>query len=612
MCGIAGFLSKDKKYGYADLKKMNDLLQRRGPDAEGFFIDRGIGLAHRRLSILDLSEASNQPMKSSCGNYVLIFNGEIYNYLELAKKYALSLRTSSDTEVILELFIALGEECVAELNGMFSFAIWNVQTKSLFLARDRMGVKPLFYYWDGDTFIFASEIKSIISLVKPAMNATAIGSFLHLGYIPSPNTFYQNIFKFPSGHKATIDSDLRLYPYWKLEDQIEEKTVDNFLQAKKKLDGLINSSVKYRLVSDVPFGTFLSGGIDSSLITSIAQRHYNKKLSTFSIGFKESKYNELPYALEVSKHLNTDHHEFIVSKDDAISHIEEALDVFDEPFADSSFLPTMMVSMLAGAEVKMILSGDGGDELFHGYGAYKWASRLDLPYYKAFKYPLKKALQLIPGSRYHRISQMFSYGSTTYLPGHIFSQEQNYFSISELNALVLRYQEKDIFNILNKYKRKLSVVQQQSLFDLKYYLQDDLLVKVDRASMHHSLEVRVPFLDYRIVKYALNINEKFKSYNGISKFILKEILYDYVPKSFFDRPKWGFSIPMMEWLKNELYYLIEKYANEEIITKHQVLSYAIVKKLKDKYLSGEDYLYNRIWVIIILHRWMEKNLPANA
>lgn len=611
MCGIAGYYSTQNVFFAEELPAMAQALAHRGPDAEGVFSHGHVGLAHRRLSIVDLNERSNQPMISKDGNFVISYNGEVYNFQELAMKHALILRTHSDTEVILELFAKMGSACVEEFNGMFAIAIYDKKAEALHIFRDRMGIKPIYYFYDGQNFAFASDIKALFQLnfvnKQKATDLNSVQEFLYLGYIPHPHTIYQNIYKFETGHRAKINRNgLRVFSYWNLESKVKSSTVKDEGVAKEHLKSLIEASVKRRLIADVPFGTFLSGGIDSSLVTAVAQSLRSEKINTFSIGFKESKFNEAEHAQAVANHLGTNHHEFIVAKKDALDLFPEIIGTYDEPFADCSSIPTMLVSKLARKHVKMTLSGDGGDEQFLGYGFYTWANRLDNPLIKASRFALPFALNTM-GQRYQRAAQLFSYPSAK-KKSHIFSQEQYYFSLRELDALLLPSVNRDIrMNENISFLRKMGAAEEQAFFDLQYYLPDDLLVKVDKASMKYGLEARTPLLDHTIVEYSLNIDESLKVKDGVAKYLLKEVLYDYVPRQLFDRPKWGFSIPLNDWLKTELRHLVNKYTSKEIIESAGFVDYKKVHELKEQYFGGKDYLYNRVWAIVVLHNWWESS-----
>ncbi len=620
MCGIAGFYSLTKQFSETDLHSITNVMSHRGPDAAGFFLneEKTCGLGHRRLSIIDLSTAANQPMFSQSERYVMVFNGEVYNFQEIAKQLNISPRTHSDTEIILEAFEQRGTEFVHLLNGMFAIAIYDKQKEKLFLFRDRLGVKPLYYFYAENNFAFGSEIKSLLAIDFVAqnipLNKRVVSTFLYAGYIPERETIYQSIYKLPAGSFALVDKHgFEVVHYWKPEEKITTTVVTDFDSAKKELKELLTSSVRYRMISDVPFGTFLSGGIDSSAVTAIAQSISSQPVKTFSIGFKEAKFNESEYAKKVSKHLGTEHHEFIVTENDALGLIDKMMTVYDEPYADSSGIPTMLVSKLARQYVTMTLSGDGGDELFMGYGAYNWAKRLDNPLVKFFRKPIAFSLSQM-GERYKRGAHVFNYKTEAHKKSHIFSQEQYFFSEDELNDLLQDdFKHEVLFDENFKTKRKLSAAEQQALFDMKYYLKDDLLTKVDIATMQYSLEARTPFLDYRVVEFALNLSEDLKVKNGVAKYLLKEVLYDFVPREFFDRPKWGFSIPLAKWLKTDLHYLLEKYLSEEVVVKCGAVKFEKVKSLVARFDKGEAFLFNRLWVLILLHRWLfnHQSSPAN-
>jgi asparagine synthase (glutamine-hydrolysing) len=381
------------------------------------------------------------------------------------------------------------------------------------------------------------------------------------------------------------------------------------LQAKKHLKSLLQEAVEKQLISDVPIGTFLSGGVDSSLVTAIASNITgHKKINSFSIAIDDGKYNEAKYARAVANHLQTNHHEFAVKEKEIMELVNTLIPAYDEPFADTSAFPTMMVSRLARQQVTVALSGDGGDELFHGYGMYQWAKRLSNPLMPLIKKPIYEISKWM-GNKYQRAGNLFDYDTASHLRTHIFSQEQYYFKENELPALLVNpVVDFDAINALPSTARKLSAVEQQSLWDFNYYLKDDLLVKVDRASMQYALESRVPLLDYRLVEFAYNLDEGLKINHGTMKYLLKEVLYDYVPKEIFDRPKWGFSIPLVKWLKTDLKYLLDKYTDAAMIEKYQVVNYTIVNQMKVDYLNGKDYLFNRLWLIIVLHWWLDENI----
>lgn len=617
MCGISGFFSIQKKISEQELHGMTNAMPHRGPDAAGFYLNESqtVGLGHRRLSIIDLSSAANQPMFSSCGRYVMVFNGEVFNFQDIKQELQLQCKTHSDSEVILEAFAKEGVQAVHRFNGMFALAIFDIAEETMYLFRDRLGVKPLNYFWHQNTFAFGSEIKVLLqsNFVRAniQIDKASIYNFLYVGYVPEPHSIYNNIFKLPAGSFAVVKKDsLRIESYWKPEEKISNSVVTNFADAKKQLNDLLLSSVKYRMISDVPFGTFLSGGIDSSLITALAQRNSHVPVKTFSIGFKEASHNESLYAQQVSKHLGTEHTEFIVSETDALELTHRLFSAYDEPYADSSAFPTMLVSKLARQHVTMVLTGDGGDELFLGYGAYNWAKRLNNPFVKLLRKPIATTLSF-GNPILKRGAKVFNYPTKKHLKSHIFSQEQYFFSQNELNKLLLPDMQAEILLQENvPTKRQLSAAEAQSLFDIRYYLKDDLLVKVDRATMQFSLEARTPFLDYRVVEFALNVHENLKLQNGVAKFLLKEVLYDYVPREIFNRPKWGFAIPLAKWMKGELNYMLTDWLSNENVANAQIAQPEKVSKLKKQFMAGETHLYNRLFALALVHHW-KKNYAAN-
>ena len=608
MCGIAGFVSSN--FNYDNLVEMTNSLYHRGPDSNGYYFnkEKNIGLGHRRLSIIDLSDNANQPMTSHCGNYKMVYNGEVYNYKSIAKELNIKLRSQSDSEVILEAFVKWGKNFVNKLNGMFAIAIYDISNNQLHLFRDRLGIKPLYYYQFENEFLFSSEIKAFKKLnINLEINTKAIFGYLHYGYIPKENSIYKYIHKLPAGSAATYNNQqLTTNSYWKIENKIAKNTLKNFSNAKTQLKSVLYDSVEKRLISDVPIGTFLSGGTDSSLVTSIASKVSNNPVNTFSIGYKEAKFNESDKAKLIAKHLKTNHHDFIVSENDVLAELDQVLDNFDEPFADSSCFPTYLVSKLAKKHVSVCLSGDGGDELFMGYGAYNWAKRLSNPFLWNFRKTIALGLKYSGKERNKRASLVFNSPNEGKM-SHIFSQEQYLFSKKELEKLLIK-PNKDLIEEKINSERQLTNKETQSFFDIKNYLKDDLLVKVDRSSMLSSLEVRVPLLDHRIVELALNINEPLKTSNGVSKYLLKELLYEHVPKELLDHPKWGFSIPLAKWLKKELKYLIDDYLNDDIINQYKLFNLKEIQQLKHRFFSGEEYLYNRVWQLIVINRFLKKNI----
>ncbi|WP_333820015.1 asparagine synthase (glutamine-hydrolyzing) [Ohtaekwangia sp.] len=620
MCGIAAIVSG--KTDLSHIHAMTQALLHRGPDADNTFIDPSgtFAVGHTRLSIIDLSTGANQPFPSHDGRYVVVFNGEIYNFQEIRNElianYNVQFKTHSDTEVVVEAFAVWREQMVEKLEGMFALVIIDTQERTLYLFRDRAGKKPLFYFQSGELIAFASEIKALLQhpVIKQSVkiNRSIVSSFLHVGYIPEPATIYSNIFKFPAGHYGTLNAQLQLKatPYWRIQENIPPVKIKSVETAKRQLHTLLHDAVEQRMISDVPLGAFLSGGTDSSIVTAIASKHSSSPLKTFSIGFRESKFDESQFARAVAKHLKTDHTEYILSEQEGKDILITYLKHFDEPFADTSAVPTMLVSKLAREKVTVALTGDGGDELFQGYGAYDWANRLGNPLFPVFRAPLKFLLDASGKSRFQRAAHLLERVTAGSIRSHIFSQEQYFFSQQEIrdellvdsNSFIPFEYDESAFDKFN-----LTPGDKQALFDFQYYLKDDLLVKVDRASMFYALECRCPLLDHHIVEFAFSLDPSLKSKGGKRKWLLKELLREYLPNELIDRPKWGFSIPLARWLKNDLRYLIDQYLNDDVVEETGLVRAEYVSQLKKEFVAGKDYLYNRLWVLLVLHKWMKDN-----
>lgn len=629
MCGIAGFYSTKQVFTRADLDAMTLSLAHRGPDATGFFYNGQAGLGHRRLSIIDLSERANQPMQSADGRYYMVLNGEIYNHQEIgAHLMSFTDRpfvptTASDTEILLEAFIRFGPAVVHLLNGIFAFAVYDTLEYEFFLFRDQLGVKPLFYSWDGNNLAFASELKGLCAVpsIQQRIYEPAISQFLHYGFIPAPHTIYRDIYKLePATWLRVNASGLQKSTYWEAGRKITAQTISDKEEAMVKLSDLLVSAVQYQLNSDVPTGIFLSGGIDSSLLAAHAVSLSGVKVHTFSFGFKEDAHHELGYARAVADTLKTEHHEYLFSYDEVKSLIEEMNQCFDEPFADTSALPTLLLSKESKRLITVALSGEGGDELFFGYGAHQWARRMSNPLLRRMGQLLAPVLSK-GSSRQQRVAHLLQNEGLDipHLHDHIFSQEQYFFSLAELDRLLTagRHHPHDtdgirpvelLKSISAVEGRRLNAMERQALFDIVCYLPDDLLTKVDRASMRYAIETRVPYLDYRVVEFALNLAPSLKYRQGTSKFILREILNRYLPAPLFKRPKQGFSIPLHYLLQHELSFLLEEFLTDDIIRKYGVVDATLVADMKKQYRSGQNYLFNRLWLLIVLHQWMVRHV----
>jgi len=610
MCGITGFAGGETAKIENDLRKSLQALEHRGPDAGGVFIeqDANIGLGHRRLSIIDTDARAHQPFHSADGRYTLIFNGEIYNFQELAAELAYKPLTKSDTEIIPEAWRKWGPSCVKRFNGMFAFALYDHAEQTLHLARDRFGKKPLFTAEIDGILYFASEIKGLmqyaaVQYMRSELSNTAIASFLHLGFIPEPETVYRHIRKFPAGHTALFNGHTLEYTsYWSPEELYEQpRTGISAAEAHQRFESILEKAVEYRLISDVPYGSLLSGGIDSSLVSAIASKKAPGRLRTFTIGFKENAFDESAHARDIAAFLGTEHHEYILEEKEALEYAFRIPDIYDEPYADSSAIPSLLVAKMAASEVKMVLSGDGGDEMFLGYGSYHWARRMANPFWYTLRKPVSMVLHTQDDHK-KRAGDVFGYSKGS-LQSHIFSQEQYFFSLPELERLMRKPAEPGpSFSFEQE-----EAIERQNAFDLRYYLKDDLLVKTDRASMHFGLEMRSPFLDKDLAAFALSLPLNLRMEGDMLKGFLKKTLYTHIPESYFNRPKRGFAIPLKKWLKNELYVMVETYLSKEALESTGVLNPVMVKEILHAWKNGAERLYNRVWAMILLQQFLMKN-----
>lgn len=626
MCGITGFVAYKNRNDEglnAVINTMTDVLEHRGPDGRGTWIDveNGVYLGHRRLSILDLSPSGSQPMISATGRYVITFNGEIYNFNELRGLLpATQWRGHSDTEVVLQLLEKFSIREVAEkLTGMFAMAIWDRQKRKISLVRDRMGEKPLYYGWQNGCFMFSSELKSICKhpLFANEIEEMAVLKYLQYGYIPAPYSIYKGIYKLSPG--AIIDLDIlsdnpqevKPYQYWSVNMAIANQAPRKWTNENEMLDELhqyITDAVKKQSYADVEVGAFLSGGIDSSLVTSVLQANVSSQVHTFTLGFGEGTHNEAEFAKAVASHLGTKHTELYVSSNDILEYIPKLTSIFDEPFGDSSALPTLMVSQLASKHVKVVLSGDAGDELFAGYTRYanainKWKilKRIAMPV-KAFslhktrllnqfykKYPtLKSALQVNYFDEFYDVS-------ISQWQRSFFSGQQKYTSQSAQKKI----------HITAQYEHMMQ-------YDMGAYLPDDILVKVDRTSMFVSLETRVPFLDYRLVEFALSVPVVYKIKNGDAKWPLKQLLKRYVPTGLVDRPKMGFALPLGVWLRGPLKEWALDTLNSSFITGNDMFDGNAMKGIVEDFFSHRSHLTDSVWVLLMLSAWKQDKFNKSS
>jgi len=615
MCGISGFFSPKQKFTKEHLLKMTQRLGHRGPDAEGIFQDDVCALGQRRLSVIDLSEDANQPMISQNKRYILCFNGEIYNFQEIANTLDVNLKTSSDTEVLLELYVQRGLEALQELNGMFAIALYDKLEQSLYLFRDRIGIKPLYYTYDGENLAFASETKALLELpIDKTLNLEALKDYFFLEYIPGDQSIFKSIHKLSQGYYLKVDRQgFEIKQYYNIYEKIDFEGKDKGEQHYK--EGFVEKlekSIQYRSISDVPIGAFLSGGTDSSLICSIFQKQNQQPINTFTIGFDVASFDESVYAEQVSTHLNTKHQLDRINAEDSLAKVNQIVKHYDEPFAVPSTIPSLLVSEKARGKVTVAMSGDGGDELFMGYGYYFWYDRIkkvsNVGGYAARK--LVSSLFAGLDNRKQRAGRVFDYKDFSKIWLHIWSQEQYMFSEKEISQLFNeKYEHETTWKEWQKIdKLPLHTFEKISLFDINNYLANNLLHKIDIASMANSLEVRVPFLDHNLVEYALNIPHQYKIQGKEQKYLMKKTLIDYLPKELVYRKKWGFPAPVGVWLKKELAFLIDKYLSENRVQKQGIFNYKPIQKMILEFKHGKDYHYKRIWALLTFQMWYDEYL----
>lgn len=636
MCGISGFIDFNKKTNRETLEKMNRTLAHRGPDGEGYFIYEAkaasIGLGHRRLSIIDLSEGGHQPMHYE--GLHITYNGEVYNHQEIRKeleKLGHSFESHSDTEVILHSFKEWGKEAVQKFVGMFAFVIFDENKQELTACRDRAGVKPFFYYWHEGLFLFASELKAILqhpSFLKKIDN-NALAAYMQYGYVPTPHCIFTNTYKLKPGHFLFLNFDkkeISTEQYWTVYDAYNRPALNIDLpEAILETEKILTKAFQYRMVSDVPVGVFLSGGYDSSCVAAILQANNSRKIKTFTIGIPDAGLNEAPYAKEVAQHLGTDHTEFYCTEKEALEIVPTLPFYYDEPFADSSAIPTILVSRIAKEKVTVALSADGGDEIFAGYNRYDYLAKYGRKL-KNIPPPLRKvmaaAMDVVPAEsipilnkkylfapRYEKLKSLLKESSTENilhsLTRHLNKQEIDALILGEVKALTSAFHSKELEPA---YFSDLSYMM---AIDYQTYLLDDIMQKVDRAGMSVSLEGREPFLDHHIIEWAAQLPMNYKYNKGNKKFIVKEIVHKYLPKALMDRPKMGFGIPIHTWLKNELQPYLQQYLGQKFIHEQNIFNAATVDKLLNSFTEGKIEKVEKIWHLLMFQMWYDKWINNN-
>ncbi|MCZ4328556.1 asparagine synthase (glutamine-hydrolyzing) [Castellaniella denitrificans] len=623
MCGLAGFFGPFRRAADDSaeiLRKQGLSIALRGPDSDGIWHDDavGFGVTHRRLSISDLSLAGHQPMASHCGRYILAFNGEIYNHRELRSRLEQeeqgnTWRGHSDTEVLLTCLARWGlDRTLQACVGMFAFALWDRQDRTLTLARDRMGEKPLYWGWQGQTLLFGSELKALRAHpdFQGMIDRDALTLLLRYNYIPAPYSIYRGIRKLPAGHYVVIgvgDRDAMPRPFWDYRNVVRAGLETPFTgtdgQAIDELEARLMTSIQGQRVADVPLGAFLSGGIDSSLVVSLMQRQASQRVNTYAIGFQARDFDEAVHARAVADHLGTDHAELYVTEQDALAIVPELPRIYCEPFADSSQIPTFLVSRMARQHVTVALSGDGGDELFGGYTPYQFMPRL-WRWLRMIPAPLRQgiAAMLVPLPAPQRIEKLLTIlGATSredlYLRvrSHWMDTESMILGANEPDSLL---RHPDTWRFVKSFE-----VWMMSL-DACGYMPDDILVKVDRAAMANSLETRVPLLDHRVVEFAARLPLSMKIRDGRGKWVLRQLLYRYVPQSLVDRPKAGFAVPLGSWLRGPLREWAEDLLQEPKLRKEGYFDAKRIQEIWQEHLNGRADRSNRLWSILIFQAWL--------
>jgi asparagine synthase (glutamine-hydrolysing) len=631
MCGITGIFAFNLigKFNRVNIAAATQALSRRGPDFQDIYIDENIGLGHRRLSIIDTREIANQPMWDEGKRYCIIFNGEIFNFQELRRDLevkGISFFSTSDTEVLLKLYIQEKEKCLNKLNGFFSFCIYDKQAQTLFIARDRFGIKPLLYVFDEDKFIFASEMKSILHYgIEKNLDYASLHTYLQLNYIPAPDTIFKDVKKLLPGHYLKVSlNTIAQEKYYEIpyNSAQADQSALSYDAAKEKIKGLLETAVQRRLIADVPLGAFLSGGIDSSVVTALASRH-KPDLHTFSIGFKDEPFfDETEYARAVSKKFKTDHTVFSLTNHDLFAHVYSILDYLDEPFADSSAIAVYILSKETRKHSTVALSGDGADELLAGYNKYEAFERvIDKGWKEQLVGSLHGAWKLLPQSRSSALTNKFRQ-LLRFSDGMKLNSKDRYWrwagyateneSLALLEPSALEKLQQEVYQarkneILKNIPEKESI-NDILLTDMNLVLPGDMLTKVDMMSMANGLEVRVPFLDYEVVNFAFSLPASYKIKGNLRKRIVQDAFRDILPPELYNRPKKGFEVPVLKWLRTEMKSVImNDLLSEKFIKDQGLFSYPEIEKLKAQLFSrNPGDIHARVWGLVVFQWWWKK------
>jgi len=628
MCGINGIISRNNDSLASQISRMNALIAHRGPDDSGVYIyENTVAFGMQRLSIIDIAHGK-QPISNTDKSLVIVFNGEIYNFLQLKNILSdkgVQFNTSSDTEVVLKMYELFGEDAVKQLNGMFAFSIHNKKNKKIFIARDRVGEKPLYYTRHNDEIIWSSELKSIIQLKPELKNISkeSLQLFLSLSYIPAPHTIYKDVFKLEPGCTMVIDVEslnITIKKYWDLEIPNGKQLVD-YGEARKQLKDLLFDSVEKRMIADVPVGVFLSGGVDSTIVSAVMSKVSDQKIKTFTIAYKNKRYDESDRARVVAKHIKSEHYECLLDYDEVIGNIDKVILNYDEPYADSSCLPTYFISQKTSAFVKVALTGDGGDEVFAGYNKYLLHTygRIYQKIVPGFikKNGIEKILNVFSGRSSDTKSLVTKARKMLEsLGGDVVSNHVNIIQLGFNNEALVKLLNTEselvvkglLYNIISSMPTNFeSNLQKARYIDTKISLEGDLLVKVDRASMLSSLECRAPFLDHRIMEFSYGIPDNFLIKGRNKKRLLKDTFSSMLPDNFFSSPKAGFEVPIGQWLRNELKEEINQTLSKTNLASHSFFNWEYVETLITDHLSGKIDHSIKIWTLYCFQKWYKAN-----
>lgn len=627
MCGITGFCDFGRKLTRENLHAANEVLHHRGPDSGAIaFFDSpyaNIGLGHRRLSIMDVSSNGNQPMYSDDKSVVIILNGEVYNFKEIREELialGYKFHSDSDTEVIIKAYQQFGIESVNRFIGMFAYALYDIGKQLVYLLRDRAGVKPLHYFYKNGCLLFASELKSIYSYpaFEKDINETAVTLFFKYGYIRAPHTIFKNTYKIQPGHYVKIDlqrKEVTDHKYWDvIEHYNKPKLKISEQEALEEVESLFTSAFQYRMVSDVPVGVFLSGGYDSSVVTAILQKNSVQKIKTFTIGFDVKKWDEAPFAKQIAAHLGTDHHEYYCTTKEAQDIFTRLPDLYDEPFGDSSAIPTTLVSQFARKQVTVSLSADGGDEVFAGYTKYYNQTRIHNYLERSpgallalTKNVLNTSTKLYPGLKKNHKVERVTEILNTYKSSGLADVYDRQFIYKDLVDLLPGYDQKiGLYDDIGTVNNENDYMNTLLARDYRSYMVDDVLTKVDRATMSVALEGREPLLDHRIIEFVSQLPSGLKYNSESSKYLLKKITHKYIPKEMLDRPKAGFTFPMYEWLTTDLKDHLFHYINESQFSKHEFLNPSRAMAIRKEFLDGVQGRKISIWLLLMFQMWWNR------